>query len=519
MEAATAPGHAFDAILVDDTSRLSRKLADSLRIFDQLRFAGVRLVFVSQGIDTESEQAEVLLATHGIVDTLYIRELAKKTHRGVEGRALQGFHTGGRCFGYRSAPIEDSTRTDNYGRPKITGVRLEVDPEEAAIVKRIFTDYVAGDSIKTIAKRLNAEGVRPPCPYRGQRHPSWAPSAISVMLHNERYRGVAVWNRTRKIRDPKTGRRVQRERPKSEWTVLQAPQLQIVSQELWEGVRRRLVSVKTAFTSGTSPGLCSRAYPAPYLLSGFLRCGVCGSKMVIVSGRGQSGRSRYGCPLMHSRGVCSNSLHIRQYTLEQEVLGGLQARVLVEDLAAYALAEFKRQLKEKMEGMRSHLGAARQEREKLKAEISNLASVIADGRQSPALLAELEKRERRLNEINEELLASTGNGLEAKLREIEEFAMKRLRDIQGLLGGDVLRANRSWRNTAPTSRLRRKGTATWSAEIGIYWADVRVVPGDRYARYCHRLCSRLIWPRSPTRRVIGAAPSKNPSDVPHFRCS
>ena len=45
-----------------------------------------------------------------------------------------------------------------------------------------------------------------------------------------------------------------------------------------------------------------------------------------------------------------------------------------------------------MEGMRSHLGAARQEREKLKAEISNLASVIADGRQSTALLAELEKR-------------------------------------------------------------------------------------------------------------------------------
>jgi predicted nucleic acid-binding Zn-ribbon protein len=99
-----------------------------------------------------------------------------------------------------------------------------------------------------------------------------------------------------------------------------------------------------------------------------------------------------------------------------------------------------RQLKEKMEGMRSHLGAVRQEREKLKAEISNLASVIADGRQSPALLAEFEKRKRRLNEINEELLASTGNALEAKLREIEEFAMKRLRDIQGLLGSDVVRA-------------------------------------------------------------------------------
>ncbi len=90
LEAATAAAHPIDVILVDDTSRLSRKLADSLRIFDQLRFSGVRLIFVSQGIDTDSEQAEVLLATHGIVDSLYIQELAKKTHRGVEGRALQG---------------------------------------------------------------------------------------------------------------------------------------------------------------------------------------------------------------------------------------------------------------------------------------------------------------------------------------------------------------------------------------------------------------------------------------------
>jgi hypothetical protein len=44
------------------------------------------------------------------------------------------------------------------------------------------------------------------------------------------------------------------------------------------------------------------------------------------------------------------------------------------------------------------------------------------------------------DKISEELLAGTGNGLEMKLQEIEEFAMKRLRDIQGLRGGDMLRA-------------------------------------------------------------------------------
>ena len=357
IEAATSNAHAFGAVLVDDTSRLSRKLADSLRIFEQLRFADVRLIFVSQGIDTDSEQAEVLLATHGIVDSLYIKELAKKTHRGVEGRALQGFHTGGRCFGYRSVPIEDPTRRDAYGRPQIIGVKLEIEPDQAAIVRRIFSDYAAGDSIKTIAKRLNAERIPPPSPYRGQRHPSWAPSAISVMLRNDRYRGVVVWNRTRKVRDPKTGRRVQRERPKSEWVVLKAPHLRIVSDEVWSAVERRLAVVKAFFAAGSSPGLCCRSFSAEYLLSGFLKCGVCASKMVVVSGRGQSGRARYGCPMKHARGICTNDLHIRQDRLEKEVIGGLQRQVLREDVAAYALAEFKRQYKAKLEGGAGHISA------------------------------------------------------------------------------------------------------------------------------------------------------------------
>jgi site-specific DNA recombinase len=259
-----------------------------------------------------------------IVDSLYIRELAKKVHRGVEGLALRGLHTGGRCFGYRSVPVEDSTKTDTYGRPLITGVRLEIDESQASIVRRIFTDYAAGDSIKTVAKRFNAEGVVSPLPYRGQRHPSWAPSAISVMLHNDRYRGTVIWNRTRKVRDPRTGRRVQRLRPQTEWKIQEAPHLRIVSEEVWQAVQRRLSSVKTAFANGESAGLCTRAYSAPYLLSGFLKCGICGSKMVVVSGRGQSGRARYGCPLRHARGICANPLHVRQDHLEREVLEGLQ---------------------------------------------------------------------------------------------------------------------------------------------------------------------------------------------------
>ena len=85
--------------------------------------------------------------------------------------------------------------------------------------------------------------------------------------------------------------------------------------------------------------------------------------------------------------------------------------------------------------------------------------MIADGRQSTALLAELEKRDRRLDKISEELLASTDNGLEMKLQKIEEFAMKRLRDIQGLLGGDVLRAKSELAKHCTDITLTPKGNS------------------------------------------------------------
>ena len=80
---------------------------------------------------------------------LYIKELAKKTHRGLEGLALKGFHTGASCFGYRSEKLDG-------------GSQLKVDEEEAVVVRRIFQMSASGLSLKLIAKELNAEGIPPP---------------------------------------------------------------------------------------------------------------------------------------------------------------------------------------------------------------------------------------------------------------------------------------------------------------------------------------------------------------------
>ena len=78
-----------------------------------------------------------------------------------------------------------------------TGER-EIEPAEAAIVERMFREFVVGVSPKQIAKNLNRERV--PGPFGGP----WSPSTIygnakrgTGILNNELYVGRLVWNRLR----------------------------------------------------------------------------------------------------------------------------------------------------------------------------------------------------------------------------------------------------------------------------------------------------------------------------------
>jgi site-specific DNA recombinase len=89
----------------------------------------VRVVAVSQGVDSESSQAESLIGVPALIDAVYWRELGQKTHRGMQGLVLRGFHTGGRCFGYKSIKLEDSR------------ARLEIDRGVAEIIKRVFCQH------------------------------------------------------------------------------------------------------------------------------------------------------------------------------------------------------------------------------------------------------------------------------------------------------------------------------------------------------------------------------------------
>lgn len=221
MSVAVSPERPFSVILVDDTSRLSRNTEEALGIFRRLNFADVQLIAVSQGIDSTDDQADVLVTVHGMVDSLYVKELAKKTHRGLEGLVLRGLSAGGRCFGYNAVSVGEGTSK-----------RLIVNQSEAAIVRRVFEMSASGVSLKKISWALNAERIPPPRPRKGKQFSTWCPTGIREMLRRELYVGRAVWNRSRFVKRPGTNHRVRRARPQSEWKVTDRPDLRIVSDAL-----------------------------------------------------------------------------------------------------------------------------------------------------------------------------------------------------------------------------------------------------------------------------------------------
>src|SRR6516162_5305142 len=421
LEAASASERVFDCILIDDTSRLTRKLADALSLYEKLTFAGVRLVAVSQGVDSDSAQAEILFGVHGLIDSVYSRELGLKTHRGMQGCALKAYHTGGRVFGYRSLR-------------EVDGVKLEIAESEASTVRRIFELYSGGYSLKRIAHLLNAEGVRSPQPQKGRVSRSWCVSSVRHVLRNRRYVGKIIWNTKRKVRVPGTGKRVYRHRPESEWVITAAPHLRIVSDELFGAVERRFETTKKLWGVGGS-GLARGQQKQVYLFSGLLQCGECGGSVTLVGGRAKTSRSEYGCSIHAQRGdaVCKNDLRIQRKQLEESLLTGLQDKVLREEFIDYVICGLKEELKQKHEELELWKKTLQAEAERIELELRHLIEAIAAGNSSPTVMAAISEREARLREIRDQAIKPGQGSFQEKLDDLRDFAITRLNHLKELL--------------------------------------------------------------------------------------
>ena len=194
----------------------------------------------------------------------------------MQRKAKAGHVTGGRVFGYDNVEVRTADGERSH-------VERRINDAEAAIVRRIF---------ELTRRRATAEARSRSCSTtralrrRGRNadgRTAGAPSSVREVLHRELYRGVIVWNQTRK-RD-RVGPDIGSTRATSaEWMRIEAPELRIVSEALWEAVHARL-SRRARGLPGADTAATARRPPlagtvSPYLLTGFVSCGCCGGAHV-----------------------------------------------------------------------------------------------------------------------------------------------------------------------------------------------------------------------------------------------
>jgi len=370
----------FDAILTEALDRLSRDQEDVAGLYKRLRFAGVKIITLSEG-----EVDELHIGFKGTMNALFLRDLAVKIRRGQSGRVAVGLAAGGLSYGYRVVK-----KLDDRGEP-MRGLR-EIDEEQAEVVRRIFREFVSGRSARTIAAGLNHDKI--PSPFGGE----WAASTIngnlkrrSGFLYNEAYVGLLVFNRLSMFKDPETGKRVSRPNPAEKWQVVEVPHLRIVSDDLWDAAqaRKKLYGGKRTH---------ERRRPK-HMFSGLVRCGVCGSSYTVKN------RDQLACSAHREKGTCNNNRTIRVEELERRVLQGIERRLLAPD----AIAEFLLEYHAEQKRLRAATTKKRREAEKrlgvIMRQIKSIISAIADGIATREMKTTLLEIDREKEALENELLS------------------------------------------------------------------------------------------------------------------
>lgn len=379
----------FDVVLAEALDRVSRDQADVATLYKHLQFARVPLVTLSEG-----EISELHVGLKGTMNALFLKDLAKKTHRGQRGRIEKGFSAGAVGYGYRMI-----RRLSSEGE-LVRGER-EIDQAQALVINRVFREFAAGKSPRAIARYLNADGVP------GPSGKAWRDTSIrgdvrrgTGILNNELYVGVRVWNHRHAVKDPSTGRTVTRLNPESEWVRSEVPHLRIVTDELWQAVKREQQALAERY-AGVKKAAQKRALhntrrPA-YLLSGLLECGECGGAYAIVV------NDRYGCVGRHRKGSCTNSRTIRRAELERRALAGIADKLVSADKIEAAVAAYAAHINQQNRERRVQADADTRKLAKIECAVAGIMAAIEDGMYQPSMKARMAELEREKAEISARL--------------------------------------------------------------------------------------------------------------------
>jgi site-specific DNA recombinase len=458
----------FKAVVVDDLYRLSRNRVDSGNIVRDLDDLGVKVVDVETGASSDEESSDVVFAVKGIVGAEWVKGISRSTHRGLEGRALGGFATGGKTYGYTSKEELNPADPEHARRVPVIAQR------EAEVVRRVFQEFARGQSPREIAIGFNADGVPAPHDHgRGNKGAGgWAHTTIRAMLRNRRYLGELTWNATR-WKKKADGKRRRIPRPQSERVTKHVPELAIVGPELWAKVAAK---IGTRAAAGTRQPRTS----STFALSGLLRCGACGGSFG-VAGQAKRDGKRYrtlGCGA-HKDHRCSNGRTISERKVLAALMSYLRDHLSKADRVEKFLAAFQARWRElEAEDSPAKRLAAAIAKQRQQVENVTQPLVTLPGSKAPA--ERLATEETKLADLDQQLRAASGS--RPKILPHPSAIARYVRELATTLeGDDPAAAGRVLRRALAPLRMEPQGTGY--KMTGALDVCSEVVAGACYARW------------------------------------
>ncbi|MGC2457944.1 MAG: recombinase family protein [Gallionellaceae bacterium] len=345
---------AFEAIIIHSLSRFFRDGIEFGVYERKLAKNKVKVVSITQPTSDDAG-GEMMRRIINLFDEHQSKENSKHTSRAMKENTRQGFFNGS-CppFGYQAVTTDIS---GSRGRKR---KKLAINEAEAGIVRMAYDLYLNGHGAgemggKEIAKYLTGKGLL-------MRGKPWKIQKVHKLLSDSLYMGEYFTN----IRDSKANIK----RPPEEWIKSTVPA--IVDAATFERVRAKRES---RAPSKTPPRLVN----SPTLLTGLLKCGVCGASMTLVTGKG--GKYRYyKCTSRQNQGnhACA-SRNLPMEKLDGLVLEQLAERIFAKERLQALMAELRKRIKSSKDNQQERINEINRQIKKVEERQQRLLDAIETG--------------------------------------------------------------------------------------------------------------------------------------------
>jgi site-specific DNA recombinase len=253
-------------VFVVKLDRITRSIKDLIHLTEFFNKHNIKFVSISESIDTSTAMGRAMQNLLGIFAQLEREVTAERVAIDMQHRAAKGKWNGGVVpYGYtiqkllikkfKNKGIEINRALEICPEEK----KLFVDPEEASVIKRIFETFLKTNSVRNTTIQLNNRGIKT------RKGELWSKTTIHRILSNPIYAGFLTYGKRKT--DPVSGKLIKQD--KETWTIVEGEHDAIVPLEIFEKVQNLLSQ------NQGKPTKSGRTY----LLSGIVRCGLCGGAM------------------------------------------------------------------------------------------------------------------------------------------------------------------------------------------------------------------------------------------------